>query len=68
MIFIFGAIVGGVFGIVIGIVLGAASGNPYNNPNHTPLADAEIKRLRERTQDYYNNPVVEYMKRTDHKR
>jgi uncharacterized membrane-anchored protein YhcB (DUF1043 family) len=68
MIFIIGAIVGLIFGIVTGIILAKMSENRYNNPGYTPLADAELRRLQERMQDYYNNPVVEYMKRTDHRR
>lgn len=66
--FIFGAIVGGVLGIVIGVVLGKMGESGYNNPNYNPLAQAEMDRLREKTQDYYNNPVVEYAKRRDNKR
>ena len=66
MIFILGAVVGLIFGIVIGVIIFSIfNRNPYNNPNHTPIADAELKRMQERMQDYYNNPVVEYMKRTD---
>ena len=68
MIFILGAVVGLVFGVVVGVIAGSASKNPYNNSSHTPLANAELKRMQERMQDYYNNPVVEYMKRTDRNR
>jgi hypothetical protein len=61
-------VISSVVGLLIGIAIGAAGTNPYNNPNHTPLADAQLQRLMERTQDYYNNPVVEYMKRKDSRR
>jgi len=60
MMFMLGAIVGGVFGIIIGVVLGSISEHLYNNP--TP-PDAETKRRIERTQDYFNNPIVEHMKK-----
>jgi len=64
MIFAIGAVIGIFVGILICFVF-LVNRNPYNNPNYTPLADEEMRRLREKAWDYYNNPVVNHLKKTD---
>lgn len=66
MLFLIGAIAGFTVGLITSAHL-ADKSNPYSNPNHTPLADAEMRRISERYQDYHVNPVVEHMKRTENK-
>ena len=65
MILICSVIAGFLIGIIVGFLISESKVNSYRNPNYTPLADAEIRRMHERMQDYYNNPVVEYMKRNN---
>jgi hypothetical protein len=66
MFFIWGLITGIFVGIAFGLMIsGLFSNNSKGNGDSATLA--ELNRLQERTRDYYNNPVVEYMKRTNYK-
>lgn len=65
MFFIWGLIVGIFVGIAVGLMISGLFSN--QNGYSDPATLAEFNRLQERTRDYYNNPVVEYMKRTNYK-
>jgi len=71
MAILLSAFVGLVVGFFVAVIFNKDS-SPYNQPGYTPLADLEMARIREnsmqRVQDYWNNPVVEYMKAKDGKR
>jgi hypothetical protein len=64
MFFLWGLIVGIIAGIPIGFMI---SGLFRSEKNDAVYSLEELNRLQERTRDYYNNPVVEYMKRTNYK-
>jgi hypothetical protein len=66
MFFIWGLITGIFVGIAFGLIISGLFSNDSRG-SADPATLAEFNRLQERTRDYYNNPVVEYMKRSNYK-
>jgi amino acid permease len=62
-----GFVLGMIGGVILGIIVGAVAYSTTGNPNQASSAEAEaeLRRISEKMRDYYNNPVVEYLKRTN---